>query len=221
MNTHLNSARAIALLAAGVCLAGALHVTEAKELTLDDRVAAQRAIEQVYWSHRIWPSVNGASKPPLSAVLPDIVIRERVEGSLRASMLLDSYWRQPLTGEDLQSELDRMIAGTTAPGTLRELFAALHDDPFLIAECLVRPALAERRARELFSADERIHGSQRLALASSVASLADLDALGTLGARVEATTYVRDDRPGEIGAPGDSSIRLTTADWSREAERKN
>jgi hypothetical protein len=154
MNTHRNRRSARALLAAGICVAAASSFAHAKELTIDDRVAAQRAIEQVYWNHRIWPSVNHMAKPPLSAVLPDAAIRAKVEASLRASMLLESYWRQPLTAQDLQSELDRIVGTSAAPGTLRELFAALSDDPFLVAECLVRPGLAERRARAAFAADE-------------------------------------------------------------------
>jgi hypothetical protein len=27
-----------------------------RTLTFEDRVAAQKAIEQVYWTHRIWPT---------------------------------------------------------------------------------------------------------------------------------------------------------------------
>ena len=45
----------------------ALVPASARELTLENRVAAQRAIEQVYWNHRIWPKENPQAKPPLSA----------------------------------------------------------------------------------------------------------------------------------------------------------
>ena len=33
-----------------------------KELSLADRVAYQRAIERVYWRHRIWPRIDGLSQ---------------------------------------------------------------------------------------------------------------------------------------------------------------
>ena len=33
-------------------------------LTFEDRVAAQRAIEEVYHHHRIWPTDNPQPKPP-------------------------------------------------------------------------------------------------------------------------------------------------------------
>ena len=41
---------------------------------------------------------------------------------------------------------------------LRELFAVLGNDPFVIAECLARPVLAERLITELYAHDERFHG---------------------------------------------------------------
>jgi len=34
-------------------------------LTFSERVAYQRAIEEVYWRHRIWPAANAGPKPPL------------------------------------------------------------------------------------------------------------------------------------------------------------
>ena len=41
---------------------------------------------------------------------------------------------------------------------LRELFEALGNDPFVIAECLARPALAERLLTNSYAYDQRIHG---------------------------------------------------------------
>src|SRR4029453_17170027 len=46
--------------------------------------------------------------------------------------------------EQLQTEMDRMAQHTKQPEVLRELFAALGNDPFVIAECLARPVLSER-----------------------------------------------------------------------------
>ena len=40
--------------------------------------------------------------------------------------------------------MDRMAANTKQPDVLRELFEALRNDPFVIAECLARPIAAER-----------------------------------------------------------------------------
>ena len=41
-----------------------------RTLTFADRVAYQRAIEEVYWQHRIWPKENASlGKPSLDAVM--------------------------------------------------------------------------------------------------------------------------------------------------------
>ncbi len=42
---------------------------QSKVLTFAERVAYQRAIEEVYWRHRIWPSANASAKPPLDQVM--------------------------------------------------------------------------------------------------------------------------------------------------------
>ena len=40
-----------------------------RTLTFAERVAYQRAIEEVYWRHRIWPKENLNPKPSLDAVM--------------------------------------------------------------------------------------------------------------------------------------------------------
>jgi len=62
-----------------------ISATPARELSFDERVAAQKAIERVYWSHRIWPNENPGPKPQLSAVMSDTTIRAKVEDYLKNS----------------------------------------------------------------------------------------------------------------------------------------
>ena len=57
--------------------------------------------------------------------------------------------------------MDRMARGTKDAATLRELFAALGNDPVLIAECLARPALADRLLHEKYAGEETVHGEIR------------------------------------------------------------
>jgi hypothetical protein len=52
--------------------------------------------------------------------------------------------QRPITGEQLQAEMEQMAQRTKQPEVLRELWAALGNDPFVIAECLARPVLVER-----------------------------------------------------------------------------
>src|SRR5438552_37953 len=127
-------------------------------LTFADRVAYQRAIEEVYWRHRIWPEANPGSKPPLDRVMSQAQIEKKVEDYLRNSQALEDYWQRPITPDQLQAEMERMASHTKQPGVLRELFAALGNDPLVIAECLARPVLAERVITELYAHDSRFHG---------------------------------------------------------------
>src|SRR5262245_66533675 len=60
-----------------------------RSLTFEERVVYQRAIEEVYWRHRIWPGENRAPEPSLDQVMPLSTIREKVEDYLRQSEALE------------------------------------------------------------------------------------------------------------------------------------
>src|SRR6266478_1808630 len=72
------------------------------------------------------------------------------------------YWRRPITANQLQAEMNRMATHTKQPEVLQELFEALGNDPFVIAECLARPALAERLLTTWYAYDQEIHGDLKL-----------------------------------------------------------
>src|SRR4030095_9284215 len=102
--------------------------------------------EDVYWRHRIWPKQRPDPKPSLDAVMSQATIEQKVQDYLRNSELLEQDWQKSIMPEQLQAEMDRMAQHSKQPEVLRELFAALGNDPFVIAECLARPVLAERVA---------------------------------------------------------------------------
>jgi hypothetical protein len=70
---------------------------------------------------------------------------------------VEAYWQKPITPEQLQAEMERMARGTKQPEVLRELFEALGNDPFVIAECLARPLFADRLVAELPVHDKAQH----------------------------------------------------------------
>src|SRR5438876_4516190 len=115
-----------------------------RTLRFEERVFYQRAIEEVYWRHRIWPKERSDLKPSLDAVISQAQIEKKVRNYLRNSQALADYSQRPLTTEQLQTEMDRMAQNTRQPEVLQELFEALGNDPFVIAECLAGPLLAER-----------------------------------------------------------------------------
>src|SRR5215470_2291250 len=104
------------VLVASSCLLGS--VSFGRELTFQDRVKAQEAIERVYYSHQI-----GAARPFEEAV-PHGVIEGHVRTYLAQSQALEEIWRTPVTAEMLEREVERMAAGTRIPERLSELYAA-------------------------------------------------------------------------------------------------
>src|ERR1041385_2902494 len=119
-----------------------------RTLSFAERVAYQSAIEDVYWRHRIWPKERPDPKPTLDAMMSQAQLENEVTEYLRNSQALEDDWQKPITADQLQAEMERMATHTKQPEVLHELFEALGNDPFVIAECLARPVLAERLVRE-------------------------------------------------------------------------
>ena len=159
-------------------------------LTFADRVAAQRAIEEVYWRHRIWPTENSKPKPSLDEVMSDAQIEKKVEDYLRDTQALEDYWQRPITSDQLQAEMERMAQHTKQPEVLRELFEALGNDPFVIAECLARPVLTERLIRDLLNGrDGAPHRPLFLMHDSARPAVAPYQNATTLAANLNKATY--------------------------------
>ena len=121
-----------------------------RELTLEQRIQAQEAIERVYHAH-----VIGTIRPFEQAV-PRELLERKVRTYLKQSVALERFWGTPVTTESLQAELFRIARQTRFPDRLLEIYAALHHDPVLIAECFARPILVERLSRTFRDRDARI-----------------------------------------------------------------
>ena len=209
----------VVLLMGFVCFAAPMTVG-ARDLTFDERVAAQKAIEQVYWEHRVWPNENPGPKPALSTVMSDESIRAKVEDYLRKSNALEKTWRRPITAEQLQAELDRMANGSQDGSTLRELYHALGDDPSLIAETLARQTLADRLIRNWYSSDTRFHGGQKAKAEAARAACASASCLRAMSGDYLETTLKRRVDSVPTKPEGDrSTLSLTPQDWSEQLRR--
>jgi len=144
------------LIAAVLSLVGATRLALASQsLTFEDRVRAQETIERVYYSHTI-----GATRSFAEAVPHETVVG-KVRTYLAQSAALERVWGVHVSAEMLQQEVERMARGSRLPDRLKELFAALDNDPLLIMECLARPVLVDRMSRRLFATDALIHGAKR------------------------------------------------------------
>jgi hypothetical protein len=62
-----------------------------RTLTFAERVSYQRAIEQVYWHHRIWPKERPDPKPSLDAVMSQAQLERKVHDYLHKSQALQDY----------------------------------------------------------------------------------------------------------------------------------
>src|SRR6478609_7512666 len=102
------------------------NVALARQLTFEDRVKAQEAIERVYYAHQI------GDKVPFEKAVSRIALEKKVRAYLGESAALETLWHTPITAEMLQREAERMARQTRAPERLRELFSALGNDPFLV-----------------------------------------------------------------------------------------
>jgi N-acetylneuraminic acid mutarotase len=131
------------------------HPPASRVLSFEKRVEYQRLIEEVYWRHRMDSVAATTPRVPFEKAVPESVIRAKVEKGLKQSQALERYWDRPIKASQLQAEMNRMARESRMPDRLHELFAALDHDPYVIAEVLARPVLAERLLRNWWKGDPR------------------------------------------------------------------
>ena len=189
-------------------------------LTLADRIAYQRAIEEVYWRHRIWPKERPDPKPSLDEVMAPAQLEKKVEDYLRNSEALEDYWQQPLNAEQLQAEMERMAQHTKQSDVLRELFEALGNDPFVIAECLARPALSERLLRNFYAHDQRFHGDLKRRAEADLRTHRSLKEMKQLSGKYSVIEFVKSDSAQDdesrVAEPG---LKLNSREWDENVQK--
>ena len=194
-----------------------------RTLAFADRVAYQRAIEEVYWRHRIWPAANAGPKPPLDRVMSHEAIEKKVEDYLRDSQALEDYWQRPITPEQLQAEMERIASHTKQAGVLREIFAALGNDPFVIAECLARPALAERLIMELYAHDQRFHGDLKQRVEAELRTHRSVRQMKQTSGMYTETEWIKSDAAETDSAPVDEksvgAVKMNSSEWQESVEK--
>ena len=89
MSSLLLCAAAAGLTSSGTLLALSHHDAPGRAqrtLTFEERVSYQRAIEEVYWRHRIWPKESSNPKPSLDALMSQAQLEKKVKDYLRNSL---------------------------------------------------------------------------------------------------------------------------------------
>ena len=194
-----------------------------RTLTLAERVAYQHAIEDVYWRHRIWPRHSGERpdpKPSLDAVMSQAQLQEKVANYLRKSQAVEDYWHRPITAEQLQAEMERMATNTKKPEVLRELFAALGNDAFVIAECLARPALAERLLTNWYGDDDKIHNHLRQRIESEIVMHPAVEQMKRLSGAYREVEVIKTDRlHQQLRRVAGESMKLDPDQWDKTTQK--
>jgi N-acetylneuraminic acid mutarotase len=189
-------------------------------LTLADRVAYQRAIEEVYWRHRIRPKERPDPKPSLDEVMPPEKLKKKVEDYLRNSQALEDYWQKPISSEQLQAEMERMAQRTKQPEVLRELFEALGKDPYVIAECLARPALSERLLTDFYPHDQRFHGELRQRAEADLRTHHAIEQMKQTSGKYSEIELVRSDSAQEAENRGtETGVKLNSSEWDENVQK--
>jgi len=188
--------------------------SQSKGLTFAERVAYQRAIEEVYSRHRISPRASPNPKPSLDSVMSQAQLEKKVADYLRKSQALEDYWQRPLTAEQLQAEMGRMAQHTKQPEVLLELFAALGNDPFVVAECLARPALASRLLTNWYAYDERIHGDLKRRAEAQLGIHGSIERMKQLsGTYSEVELHRSNNVHDEARSTAAHGVTLNSAEW--------
>ena len=187
-----------------------------RTLSFEERVSYQKAIEEVYWRHRIWPKERTDPKPSLDAVMSQAQLEKKVTDYLRNSQALEDYWQRPITDEQLQAEMDRMAKHSKQPEVLQELFEALSNDPFIIAECLARPALAERLVTNWYTYDQRIHGELKQRAETELQARPSIGQMKHFSGKYSEVEFVKSDRgQDEHKHSIDQAMRLNVSEWDQ------
>ncbi len=134
------------------------------QITYQQRIDAQRAIEKVYYDQRAAYTKRTSPQTeikPFEEKITDEILKKKVDKYMAYSGLLEHVWKRPVTAAQLQRELDRMALGTKNPDVLNALFEALNNDPKLIAETLARQNLVSRLAHNWYSFDATIHKKEK------------------------------------------------------------
>src|SRR5882757_7171706 len=189
-------------------------------LSFEERVSYQRAIEDVYWRHRIWPKERPDPKPSLDAVMSQAQLEKKVADYLRKSQALEDYWQRPITTDQLQAEMDRMAHHTRQPEVLQELFEALGNDPFVIPECLARPALADRLLKNWYAYDQRIHGELKQRAEAELRSNPAVGQMKQLSGKYSEIELVKNDSTKRKNNRGtEHSLHLNGSEWNETLQK--
>lgn len=119
-------------------------------LGTQERASGMEAVERVRWRRR------GGAADDFAARYPAGFWEDRARDVEAGTRALAERFGTAVDDGVLERELVRICRTTGSPDRLRELFAALDNDPVRIKECLVRPMVVRRLLRRRIEQDREI-----------------------------------------------------------------
>ena len=191
-----------------------------RTLTLQERVVVSTRYRRSLLASSHLAKREFQPKPSLDAVMSQAQLEKKVKDYLRNSQALEDYWQRPITAEQLQAEMDRMATRTKQSEVLQELFEALGNDPFVIAECLARPALAERLLTNWYANDQRIHGELKELAETELQTRASVEQMKQLSGKYSEIEFVRSDRSNSKSPRRpERGVKLTSHEWDETVQK--
>jgi len=113
-----------------------------------------------------------------------------------------------------------MAQHTKQPEVLRELFEALGNDPFVIAECLARPALAERLLTSSYAYDQRIHGELKERAKAELQAHGTVEQMKQTNGDYSEIEFVRSDSArGKENHENAQSVKRNGREWEETVQK--
>jgi hypothetical protein len=148
-----------------ICISPALLATAPPltPTTIQELTECRQAVERVLWEHRQWPEANPGPKPEFAALVDVDDVAQRMEDVLLRADALAKRWQQPVDGQALQQELERMRR-TSQDSDLLEALLEAAGSTERAALCVAMPDLVLREFDAAYAADRQIHGARRTAI---------------------------------------------------------
>jgi hypothetical protein len=106
---------------------------------------------------------------------------------------------------------------------LREIFASLGNDPFVIAECLARPVLAERLLTELYAHDERFHGELKRRAEGELKTHRSVSQMKQTSGMYTEMEWIKSDSANDGSAPADEksvgAVKMNSGEWQESVAK--
>jgi hypothetical protein len=116
--------------------------------------------------------------------------------------------------------MERMAQHTQQPEVLRELFEALGNDPFVIAECLARPALSERLVTNFYAYDQRFHGELGQRAEAELQRHPTIEHMKQTSGKYSEIELVRGDSAEDENNRGaEHSVKLNNREWDETVQK--